>query len=55
MLVLLPIAALAFLIVNVLTIMCFWYDKRRAIAGERTYLYLILMVQIGAIIGFAAA
>ena len=91
MLVLLPVAILAFLIVNAWTILSFWYDKRRAMAGERrvpesnllslaliggspgallarhlfrhktrkqpfsTYLYLILVVQIGAAIGFVVA
>ena len=88
---LLPIAIPALLVVNVWTILRFWQDKQRAIAGERrisegdllglaliggspgallarrwfshktrkqpfsTYLYLILVVQIGAAIGFVVA
>lgn len=88
MLIFLLVAVLALLLVNGWTVLCFWYDKRRAVAGERrlsesnllslallggspgallarrlfrhkirkqpfsTYLYLIIILQIGAFVGF---
>ena len=88
---LLPIALCAFVVINLLTILRFWQDKRRAIAGERrisegdllglaliggspgallarkwfrhktrkepfsTQLFVIIALQIGALIGLAIA
>ena len=88
---LLPVALPLLALINLWTILRFWQDKQRAMAGERrisegdllglaliggspgallarhlfrhktrkqpfvTYLYLILAVQVGAVIGFAVA